>query len=221
VTKSNIAVLLLLGTSALAQTAAAPAPANPFKNADGTMRVSASDAAMRQAYMPALYNTSHAANLTVLKSGDLGLIWMSGDTATHQVLLLSFLRKNSAVWSKPTVFPGDPKASYENPVIFQDPTGDLWVFATVEERVLAWTSKDSGKTWGPSTALFGEKAVTRQPVKVLDDGKWALSVYYAPTPGAVLGSESHYSAVELSSDHGKSWRECLVPESGCRPRLSH
>jgi predicted neuraminidase len=216
------ALIFLLATAAAGQ-APTPAPAapaqvasapNPFVTADGVMRVSTKDPAMMEAYMPALYKTSHAANLAMLKDGSLGLIWMSGDTATHTVILLSYKPKGSSAWSTPKQLPSTPEQSLENPVLFQDPAGDLWAFATEETHVLAWTSKDLGKTWGRATRVFGDKAVTRQPIVLLDHGLWALSVYYAPTPSAVAGSESHYTAIELSSDHGKSWRECLVPGSG-------
>jgi len=40
-----------------------------------------------------------------------------------------------------------------------------------------------------------------------------LPMYYTPTRGILDGAESHYSAVQITSDGGKDWKECKVPRS--------
>jgi predicted neuraminidase len=42
---------------------------------------------------------------------------------------------------------------------------------------------------------------------------WLLPMYYTPTRNITDGAESHYSAVKITKDGGKSWKECKVPQS--------
>jgi predicted neuraminidase len=52
---------------------------------------------------------------------------------------------------------------------------------------------------------------------VLDNGDWLLPVFYCvPVPGKKWVGDKDYSAVLLSSDQGKNWKEIVVPGSlGC------
>ncbi|MCQ4062102.1 glycosyl hydrolase, partial [Klebsiella pneumoniae] len=57
----------------------------------------------------------------------------------------------------------------------------------------------------------------RQPISVMSDGNWLLPVFYCRTePGEKWVGNNDVSAVKISSDCGKSWRDVAVPESlGC------
>src|SRR5215472_6870341 len=48
---------------------------------------------------------------------------------------------------------------------------------------------------------------------LLSKKDWLLPMYYTPSFGITNGAESHYSAIKITNDEGKSWRECRVPES--------
>ncbi|MGR6980163.1 exo-alpha-sialidase [Testudinibacter sp. P27/CKL/0425] len=57
----------------------------------------------------------------------------------------------------------------------------------------------------------------RQPITVLKNGDWLLPVFYCVTEaGEKWVGNNDYSAVKISSDKGKTWRDVIVPDSiGC------
>ena len=100
-------------------------------------------------------------------------------------------------------------ASYQNPMLFESPEG-----GEAGARVLTLTSRDEGKTWTKPEPLFkGPGAFTRHPVVPLADRTWQLPLTYVTRNGIGEGAQTNHSAMELSRDDGKSWRECPVPES--------
>ncbi len=81
-------------------------------------------------------------------------------------------------------------------------------------EVLYLTSDDAGQTWTSPRPLFTQPgSFIRHPPVLITKSSWLLPMYYTPSRSITDGAESHYSAVKITSDAGKSWRECRVPQS--------
>ncbi|GAB3412300.1 sialidase family protein [Flindersiella endophytica] len=166
---------------------------------------------------------SHAATLLELDGGDLLCAWFNGpgegDPATNVVL--SRLRSGETEWSQPVELAADPERSEQNPVLFQEPGGRIWLLHTSTEphdqktsRVVVRRSEDGGESWSDPEVLFdGPGLFLRSPIAVLGNGDWLLPAYYCR-------GEGHHSVVLLSSDGGRSWTEHEVPRSRHRVQMS-
>jgi predicted neuraminidase len=56
-------------------------------------------------------------------------------------------------------------------------------------------------------------AFTRHPLLVLQDGTWLMPLTYVTSKGIGQGAETNFSVTKLSRDEGKTWKECLIPQS--------
>jgi len=177
-----------------------------------------------EAYITPLYNSSHAANLLELKNGDLLCIWFSGtwEGQSNVAPVFSRLKKGSKRWTKPQLIDRREGESFQNPVIFQEPSGAIDVFHTTQvadageaqAHVLETRSADDGNTWSSPRMLFEKDgAFTRHPVLVLQDGTWLMPLTYVTSKGIGQGAETNFSVTKLSRDEGKTWKECLIPQS--------
>ena len=172
--------------------------------------------------IPTLYPSNHASNIMPLTNGDLLCAWFAGSKEGNQdvYILLSRLKKGDTSWSAPVVVSGDPGRSEQNPVIFPDPIGKVWLFYTAQDRyqytsvVRYRISDDNGYTWSEIKTLFDKPgSFIRQPVVVLDNGDWLLPAYYSLKSDSDSWYAEDYSVVKISSDQGSTWEECQVPES--------
>lgn len=166
---------------------------------------------------------SHAANLLELADGDLLCTWFNGpgegDPGTNVVL--SRRPAGAQQWTEPIVLAADPERSEQNPVLFTEPDGDVWLLHTSTEphqattsRVVKRVSSDSGRTWGEPEVLFHDPGIfLRNPPVLSEDGTWVLPVYHCTSNG-------HHSAVRLSTDRGRTWEEHPVPGSTGKVQMS-
>jgi predicted neuraminidase len=166
---------------------------------------------------------SHAATLLELDNGDLLCAWFNGpaegDPATNVVL--SRLPAGGRQWTEPVELAADPERSEQNPVLFKEPRGRIWLLHTSTEphdqktsRVVVRRSEDGGASWSPPEVfLDGPGLFLRSPIVVLGNGDWLLPAYYCR-------SEGHHSVVLLSSDGGQNWSDHEVPESLGRVQMS-
>ena len=188
--------------------------------ADGVFRASSMQG-LQEAYLPIFSPSSHAANLITLQNGDTLCFWFSGtkEGASGVSIVMSRLPKGARQWQKTVLVHREDGRSYQNPVIFQDRKGELWLFhasqaanqGETNAHVLLLKSIDNGQTWtGPKILFPFPGSFTRQPLVVTDTGKWLLPIFYVP-PGDPL--KTNYSAVEVSDDEGGSWHECVVPKT--------
>lgn len=221
------AALLQLALPAFGQS---PAPAaathaqlidpSVAKLSDGVERTNAILHAA-EAYLPILYPSSHAANLLELKNGDVLCVWFSGTWEGNSGvgIVLSRRPRGSRNWSPTVLIDNQPGVSFQNPVLFQEPDGAIDLYHTTQganageanAHVLHLISKDNGVTWTKPELLFGKPgAFVRHPLLILKDGAWMLPMTYVTSKGIGAGSETNYSATEISRDHGKTWKECLM-----------
>ncbi len=182
---------------------------------------------LRSAMLPSPCPQNHAANLLPLPDGDLLCVWFGGtqEGIADISIWCSRLAKNSERWSEPQKLSDDSSRSEQNPVLFLAPDNVLWLLWTAQKSgnqdtaiVRFRQSQDFGKSWGPSATLLDKPGTfIRQPIVVLANGNWLLPVFYCTTrPGEKWVGNEDTSAVKISADCGKTWRDVAVPEStGC------
>jgi len=180
-------------------------------------------AGVEEAYLPKLFRSSHAANLLKLYNGDL-LFWFSGteEGQSKVAIVMSRLANSSRQWSQTIEIDHRAERSFQNPVAFQLPSGRIWLIHTSQPAgkgqanadVLYLTSDNFGRTWTNPRPLFKEPgSFVRQPPLLVSKNDWLLPIYYTPGLDITHGAELNYSAVEITSDAGKTWRECRIPDS--------
>jgi predicted neuraminidase len=193
---------------------------------DGRVRANSTQG-YKEAYLPIIFPSSHAANLLQLKNGDLLCVWFSGvwEGDSGVGIVLSRKPKGSDVWTKPQLIDKKDGESYQNPVVFEDSEGKIHIFHTTQgagageanSKVLEVTSNDHGFTWSTPKVLFEKGgSFTRHPLLVLQDGTWLLPMTYVTSKGIGEGAETNYSAMKLSHDRGRTWTECVVQDSLAR-----
>lgn len=175
---------------------------------------------VEQAYLPVIAPSSHAANLLVLKSGDLLCFWFTGtwEGQSGVGIAVSRLRRGTRQWSEPRLIDSKAGVSYQNPMAFQAPDGTIWLFHTeqgagkgeAQAQVLVVKSRDGGTTWSEPQALFREPgSFTRDPIVTMPRGGWLLPMYLSSGKTAA----ENYSVVKISRDDGKTWTTCAMPHS--------
>jgi len=190
---------------------------------DGRFRTS-STKGVEEAYLEKLFQSSHAANLVQLHNGDLLCFWFSGtrEGESNVAIVMSRLPKGSEQWGKTVEIDHQEGRSFQNPVAFQVADGRLWLLHTSQPagqgqanaEVLYLTSDDAGQTWTNPRPLFTQPgSFIRHPPVLISANNWLLPMYYTPSRSTTDGAESHYSAVKITSDAGKSWSECRIPQA--------
>lgn len=180
-----------------------------------------------EAFIPSQNPQNHASNLLELSNGDLLCTWFSGtqEGVSDISIFLSRLNKGSQEWTTPVQMSFDTTRSEQNPVLFEDPDGMLWLLYTAQKSgnqdtafVRYRTSSDKGYTWSDIKPLIDEAGTfIRQPIQVLPNGDWVLPIFRCATlPGEKWVGDHDVSAVKVSHDKGKTWEEIEVPDSiGC------
>ena len=185
---------------------------------DGRLRASA-DPGVESAYLPAIEPSSHAANLIVMRNGDLLCFWFTGawEGESGVGIAMSRLTPESHQWSQPVLLDNKAGVSFQNPVPFEAPDGTLWLLHTTQgagkgetrSRVLVLRSRDGGKSWDQPRPLFNEPgSFVREPLVVMRDAGWLLPMYMAT--GAWL---HHYPIIKITRDAGKSWTPCYFSDA--------
>lgn len=185
---------------------------------DGLLRPSDVSEGAVEAVLPPSGRDNHAANLCLLPSGDLLCVWFTGsgegNPDTH--IVMSRVPAGGTRWTNPVVLSEDPTRSEQNPVLFQVPSGGLWLLHTANQphdsstaEVLLRVSSNEGQSFSPTRVLFSEPGTFIRHPPVLLPGRWLLPIYRA-------GS----SFVMISENQGESWREVAVPASQGRVQMS-
>lgn len=175
--------------------------------------------------IPAVTGGCHASNLLQLPKGDLLCAWFgkAEDNSGNISIWLSRLDPGSSEWSQPSQVAYAKGQNCQNPVLFVAPdTGKLWLFHTEQEVgkqegavLAARTSDDDGITWSGASYPFGDRrgSLSRQPVRVLDDGTWLLPVFNCiAIEGEAWKGNHDSSSVLYTRDGGKTWHASDVPD---------
>lgn len=196
-------------------------------NRDGVLRPQAQDAQVVTAMLPSPCPQNHAANILPLPDGTLMCVWFGGsqEGVADISVWSSRLAPGACAWSEAVKLSDDPTRSEQNPVLFLAPDNVLWLLWTAQISgnqdtaiVRYRQSHDFGDSWGDIKTLLDKPGTfIRQPITVLGNGNWLLPVFYCRTqPEEKWVGNDDISAVKISSDQGKSWRDVDVPQSlGC------
>lgn len=191
---------------------------------NGTLAAAAGDPDRQEGFLPSHAIQTHASFLLQLKNGDLTCVWFAGteEGKPDVSIYFSSLPKGSDQWTPEQKISDDPTRSEQNPVLFETPTGELWVLYTAQDFgnqdtsiVRRRISKDGGKSWGPIEQAFEDVGLfIRNPVVVLANGDWLLPVFHCnPVPGEKWHGHNDTSGVKISTDQGQTWTEYAVPGS--------
>jgi len=170
---------------------------------------------------------SHAAFLAHLPGGDLALAWFGGTQEGVGDISIHFSRLSPGAdrWSDPVRLTDDSTRSEQNPVLFAALSGDLWLLYTAQHagnqdtaEVRRRISGDGGHTWGPAETLFPASerggVFIRQRIQVTRTGRWLLPIFSCVRiEGRKWSGDLDTSAVMISDDSGRTWREVPVPDS--------
>lgn len=193
----------------------------------GIIHPHSNDALRMEAMLPSPCPQNHASNLLPLPNGDVLCAWFGGtqEGVADISIYCSRLEKGSERWSEPMKLSDDASRSEQNPVLFLDGDNVLWLMYTAQKSgnqdsaiVRYRQSMDMGHHWGEIKTLFDQAGTfIRQPVVVLNNGDWILPVFYCHVNlGEKWVGNYDTSAVKISSDKGKTWRDVEVPNSvGC------
>ncbi|MEM0654290.1 exo-alpha-sialidase [Klebsiella huaxiensis] len=194
---------------------------------DGMICQHEQDARVETAMLPSSCPQNHAANLLPLPDGSLMCVWFGGTQEGVADISVwgSRMLPASRQWSDAVKLSTDASRSEQNPVLFLAPDNVLWLLWTAQISgnqdtaiVRYRQSTDLGQTWGEIATLLDKPGTfIRQPITVQENGNWLLPVFYCRTqPGEKWVGNDDISAVKISSDQGKTWRDVDVPQSlGC------
>ncbi len=193
----------------------------------GVPEAAAPDRLVAHLASPAVQN--HASFLTELRDGSVVCAWFGGSLEGKSDISIRacMLRPGARAWGPVATLSFNPERSEQNPVIFEAPGGDLYLFHTVQpsgnqdacQVRMAPLRRDGDRLEsGPGQLLdLPTGSFIRAPLQVLDDGAWLLPLFRCVSrPGQKWTGSHDVAAVALSSDRGESWEYREVGGSvGC------
>ncbi|HCZ00223.1 MAG TPA: glycosyl hydrolase [Rhodobacter sp.] len=174
------------------------------------------------AFLPSPMVQNHAANLHFLPDGGLACVWFGGTMEGMGDISIYISTLGPGGWSPARRLSDDPSRSEQNPVLFNAPTGAVWLFHTSQPggrqdecEIMARVSQDGGESFGPARRIGDFRGIfVRQPLRLGPAGEWLLPGFRCVTPAAGRWTGDIDSAVMLvSRDAGQSWQATEVPES--------
>lgn len=180
------------------------------------------DTAFPATDLPVLRVQNHAAFLCEPPGGPLTCVWFGGTMEGKSDISIFLSRFGARGWETPVQMSDDPERSEQNPVLFPDPQGRLWLIYTAQPggrqdecEVRFRRSLDDGVSWSEPAVLFAERGrFVRQPVTVMADGRWLLPVFRCLRQDDLPWTgEADDSAVMVSTDQGETWHESVLPGS--------
>ncbi len=179
---------------------------------------------------PGPYKTAHAPALLELDNGDLLCAWFAGsfEGSPDVSIVCARLKKGAPAWEEPVQISGDPNRSEQNPSLFAGPDGAVWAMYTAQlartagkdnmqytSQVRVQKSTDGGQTWSEYATMFPKEGTfCRQPIQVLSNGRWIFANWICTDSASGLSGDP--TALQISDDQGKTWRQVEMPGSAGR-----
>lgn len=193
-------------------------------------QLTATDASRSEAFLPSPMIQNHAAFLHMLDDGALLCCWFGGTLEGKADISIygSVLMPEAEAWGPAFRLSHDPGHSEQNPVIFRDPDGSLWLFHTSQPsgnqdrcRVrMARLDRDSAD---PRRLIDSDPrylddlprgCFVRGVPQLRDDGAWLLPIFRCtPRPGQKWTGSHDFAAIGISEDGGETWRLQDLPDS--------
>ena len=177
---------------------------------------------MVESLIPNPWESCHAPDLLELENGDLLCCWFAGSREGNADISIAVARlpADAEQWEQPVIVSDDPTRSEQNPSLFQNPNGDIWLMYTAQAakkpddnsddslqgtaEIRRKISRDGGRTWGPTEAVFTRPgSFCRQKIQVLSNGRWIFNNFICALDGTRLGSD--VTVIQISDDQGKTW----------------
>ncbi len=173
--------------------------------------------------IPTPCTSNHASNLIEVEGGDLLCTWFGGSMEGSSDISIYLARFSAAdgAWFPAEKMSDDPDRSEQNPVIFKNTDGQLWLLYTAQLKTDQGTaivrrrkSDDNGVTWGETEDLFKEEGTFIRHAPIMNsDGDLLVPIWHSNIKNA-FGDDM--SLVKISKDGGNTWNMVEVPESkGC------
>jgi predicted neuraminidase len=164
-----------------------------------------------EAFIPTDYPSNHASSLIELENGDLLCVWFAGtaEGSSDVRIVGARLKRGEEQWGKSEIFSNEDNYSLQNPFLFHEPGGVLYLFHTSQvsrglmsgvqwrEKVRRGEAKggftlqgtaliyrlvsyNNGHTW-VSKSVFSDKpgSYCRHPIQILSNGNWIFPMYYS------------------------------------------
>lgn len=200
----------------------------PAAPADGRLRVY-EDSGDAAALIPTDRRSNHAPSILALSGGGVLAAWFAGsDEGNSDIdILVSHFDKSTGGWTASAAVTHDEIRSDQNPGLFLTPDGQIWLVYTSQlsrQSGVAETfnlqhtsvvkmirSDDEGHSWSSPETLFAETGTfCRQPIQILDDGRWIHSQWLCFDDDSKNGSDQ--PILQISDDHGVTWRRIDIPD---------
>lgn len=174
-----------------------------------------------ESLIPNPWKSCHAPDLLELENGDLLCCWFAGSREGNADISIAVARlpADAEQWEQPVIVSDDPTRSEQNPSLFQNPNGDIWLMYTAQAakkpdennpdsmqgtaEIRRKISRDGGRTWGPTEAMFTRPgSFCRQKIQVLSNGRWIFNNFICALDGTRLGSD--VTVIQISDDQGNA-----------------
>lgn len=166
----------------------------------------------------------HASTVLRTEDGNFLVAWFGGTHEKHDDVGIWLSQGNPGNWSAPVEVAKIREDAHWNPVLANDPSGNITLFFKVGKTIDFWetwfmVSEDGGETWSEARELVPGDKGGRGPVRnkpiVVADGSWL-----APASNELKGVWNAF--IDRSEDGGKSWVETdfvplnrdSIPEEG-------
>lgn len=87
-----------------------------------------------ESLIPNPWKSCHAPDLLELENGDLLCCWFAGSREGNADISIAVARlpADAEQWEQPVIVSDDPTRSEQNPSLFQNPNGDIWLMYTAQ-----------------------------------------------------------------------------------------
>jgi predicted neuraminidase len=149
----------------------------------------------------------HASTVLRTRDGKFLVAWFGGTHEKHDDVGIWLAKGEPGKWSAPLEVAKIREDPHWNPVLFQDPSGDIILFFKVGKVIDEWetwfkVSPDNGQSWSEARELVPGDKGGRGPVRnkpiALSDGSWIA-------PASNEKDDVWNAFVDRSEDHGKTW----------------